>query len=51
MHFVVVNGQVKFQKICFWEKEIEKQTKFATHKDLWKYGSIFVCIHNFEDWW
>jgi hypothetical protein len=23
-----------FQNICFWDKEIEKQTKIATHMDL-----------------
>jgi hypothetical protein len=31
-----------FKSICFWDKEIEKQTKIATHMDLWKYGKIFV---------
>ncbi len=25
---------LNFQKICFWDKKIEKQTKFATHMDL-----------------
>ncbi len=23
-----------FKKKCFWDKEIEKQTKIATHMDL-----------------
>ncbi len=23
-----------FKKICFWDKENEKQTKLATYKDL-----------------
>jgi hypothetical protein len=23
-----------FKNICFWDKEIEKQTKIATHRDL-----------------
>jgi hypothetical protein len=31
-----------FQKICFWDKEIEKQTKIATRMDLWKYGPIWT---------
>jgi hypothetical protein len=26
----------------FWDKEIEKQTKIATHMDLWKYGQILI---------
>jgi hypothetical protein len=25
-----------------WDKEIEKQTKFATNMDLWKYGQIWT---------
>ncbi len=31
-----------FKNICFWNKEIEKQTKNATHMDLWKYGEILT---------
>ncbi len=34
--------QVKFQKIWFWDEEIEKQTKFASHRNLWKHGSILT---------
>jgi hypothetical protein len=32
----------KLSKKCFWDKEIEKQTKIATHMDLWKYGQILT---------
>jgi len=31
-----------FKNICFWNKEIEKQTKVAIHMDLWKYGQILT---------
>jgi len=31
-----------FKNLCFWNKEIEKQTKIATHMDLWKYGEILT---------
>ncbi len=31
-----------FKNICFWDKEIEIQTKIATHKDLQKYGPILT---------
>jgi hypothetical protein len=31
-----------FKNICFWDKEIEKQTKITTHMDLWKYGHILT---------
>ncbi len=31
-----------FKNIYFWDKEIEKQTKIATHMDLWKYGQILI---------
>jgi hypothetical protein len=31
-----------FKKKCFWDKEIEKQTKIATHMDLWKYDQIWT---------
>ncbi len=31
-----------FKSICFWNKEIEKITKIATHIDLWKYGQILT---------
>ncbi len=33
---------LKLSKICFWDKEIKKQTKIATHMDLWKYGQILT---------
>ncbi len=33
---------LKLSKICFWDKEIEKQTKFTIHTDLWKYGQILT---------
>ncbi len=33
---------LKCPKICFWDKEIQKQTKIATHMDLWKYGQILT---------
>jgi hypothetical protein len=29
----------------FWNKKIEKQTKIATHMDLWKYGQ-FLSIQS-----
>jgi hypothetical protein len=28
------NGPLKLSKNMFWDKEIEKQTKIATHMDL-----------------
>jgi hypothetical protein len=31
-----------FKNICFWEKEIEKKTKIATHMNLWKYDQILT---------
>jgi hypothetical protein len=31
-----------FKKKCFCDKKIEKQTKIATHMDLWKYGQILT---------
>ncbi len=31
-----------FKCICFWDKEIEKQTKIVSHMDLWKYGQILT---------
>jgi hypothetical protein len=31
-----------FKKNWFWDKKIEKQTKIATHMDLWKYGQILT---------
>jgi len=31
-----------FKNICFWDKEIEKQTKITIHMDLWKYGQILT---------
>ncbi len=27
-----------FKNICFWDEEIEKQTKITTHMDLCTYG-------------
>jgi hypothetical protein len=33
---------VKLSKICFWNKEIEKQKTIATHLDLLKYGQIIT---------
>jgi hypothetical protein len=30
------------QKIWFWDKEIDKQTKIAIHMNLWKYGKILT---------
>jgi len=31
-----------FKNMCFWDNEIEKQTKIATHMDLWKYRQILT---------
>jgi len=33
---------VKLSKKLFWNKKIEKQTKIATHMDIWKYGQILT---------
>jgi hypothetical protein len=33
---------LKLSKTCFLDKEIEKQTKIATHMDLWKNGQILI---------
>jgi hypothetical protein len=30
------------KKICFGDNFFEKQTKIATHMDLWKYGQILI---------
>jgi hypothetical protein len=39
-----------FKIICFWEKEIEKQTKIVIHMDLWKYDQISTIqkVHNYQ---
>jgi hypothetical protein len=29
-----IKPDLKCPKICFWDKEIKKQTKIATHMDL-----------------
>jgi hypothetical protein len=31
-----------FKNICSWDKEIEIQSKIATHKDLRKYGPMLT---------
>ncbi len=31
-----------FRKYAFGTKKNEKQTKIATHMDLWKYGQILT---------
>jgi hypothetical protein len=31
---------IKLSKKSFWDKFFEKQSKIATHMDLWKYGQI-----------
>jgi hypothetical protein len=31
-----------FKNICFWDTKIEKQTKIATHMNLWKYSQILT---------
>jgi len=31
-----------FQNHIFWDKKIEKETKIATHMDLWKYCQILT---------
>jgi len=31
-----------FKNICFWDNFFQKQTKIATHMDLWKYGQILT---------
>jgi hypothetical protein len=28
--------------MCFWDKEIEKQTRIVIRMDLWKYGQILT---------
>jgi hypothetical protein len=33
---------LKLSKKYFWDKKIEKQTKIATHMDLWKYSQILT---------
>jgi hypothetical protein len=33
---------LKLSKKCSWDNFFEKQTKSATHMDLWKYGQILT---------
>jgi hypothetical protein len=40
--FLGIMPHLKFSKKCFWNKEIEKQTKIVTHMDLWKYDQILT---------
>jgi hypothetical protein len=44
VHKVHMNNEPckAFKNICFWDREIEKQTKITTHMDLWKYGQILT---------
>ncbi len=33
---------LKLSKKFFWDQKFEKQTKIATHMDLWKYDQILT---------